>query len=222
MCTTSVQTSIGRLTCISWNRFISVFSTLLHQIAPELYTTTSIEPYFLTTCPTMAWITSKERTSSWIGVASPPASSISRATVFMVDAEELGSGGNGEHFDASDVVLAATTTTLHVSLCLIPAGEVVVSWLTCVPVLWQCNSYMAADASGGTHYDCDLFLLATHACLMERVEKEKRWKRTYKYKTSRSRRCDCSHKHARFQVVVACNHQQSTEDGNTRVWDDWS
>lgn len=37
----------------------------------------------------------KSRVSTGIAVALPPASVISRATVEMVDAEELGSGGNG-------------------------------------------------------------------------------------------------------------------------------
>lgn len=45
-----------------------------------------------------------------MGVASPPASRISRATVEMVEAGELGSGGKGEALDASEVDFAATTT----------------------------------------------------------------------------------------------------------------
>lgn len=40
----------------------------------------------------------------------PPFSRISRSTVEMVDAEELGSGGKGEQEEASDVLFAATTT----------------------------------------------------------------------------------------------------------------
>jgi hypothetical protein len=45
-----------------------------------------------------------------MAVALPPASVISRTTVLIVDAEEFGSGGKGVVFDASEVVLAATTT----------------------------------------------------------------------------------------------------------------
>jgi hypothetical protein len=40
----------------------------------------------------------------------PPASVISRATVLMVDLEELGSGGKGTVSSALEVVFAATTT----------------------------------------------------------------------------------------------------------------
>jgi len=52
----------------------------------------------------------KSRVSTGMAVAVPPASRISRATVDMVDAEEFGSGGKGEVFEASDVDFAATTT----------------------------------------------------------------------------------------------------------------
>ena len=45
-----------------------------------------------------------------MGVASPPASRISRVTVEMVEAGELGSGGKGDVVEASEVVFAATTT----------------------------------------------------------------------------------------------------------------
>jgi hypothetical protein len=45
-----------------------------------------------------------------MAVASPPASWISRTTVLIVDCEEFGSGGNGDALDASETVLAATTT----------------------------------------------------------------------------------------------------------------
>jgi len=47
-----------------------------------------------------------------MAVASPPDSWISRVTVEMVDAGEFGSGGKGEHFEASEVDFAATTTAL--------------------------------------------------------------------------------------------------------------
>lgn len=52
----------------------------------------------------------QSRVSTGMGVASPPASRISRATVEMVEAEELGSGGKGLVSDASEVDFAATTT----------------------------------------------------------------------------------------------------------------
>jgi hypothetical protein len=54
----------------------------------------------------------KSRVSTGMAVAVPPASSISRATVEMVDAGEFGSGGKGEVLEASEVDLAATTTVL--------------------------------------------------------------------------------------------------------------
>lgn len=50
--------------------------------------------------------------STAIAVASPPASTISRATVLIVEYVELGSGGNGKVLLASEVVFAATTTVL--------------------------------------------------------------------------------------------------------------
>lgn len=43
-------------------------------------------------------------------MALPPVEVISRATVLIVELEEFGSGGKGEHFVASEVVFAATTT----------------------------------------------------------------------------------------------------------------
>lgn len=45
-----------------------------------------------------------------MAVARPPDSAISRATVLIVEAEELGSGGKGVQVVASEVVLADTTT----------------------------------------------------------------------------------------------------------------
>lgn len=45
-----------------------------------------------------------------MGVASPPASQISRETVEMVDWGEFGSGGKGCVLDTSDVLFDATTT----------------------------------------------------------------------------------------------------------------
>jgi hypothetical protein len=55
----------------------------------------------------------KSRVSTWIAVAVPPASRISRATVDMVEAEEFGSGGKGVVSEALDVDFAATTTGLY-------------------------------------------------------------------------------------------------------------
>lgn len=59
---------------------------------------------------TRASTLSGERTSTWTAVAWPPASVISLATVVMVEAEELGSGGKGPGLEGSLMVLAATTT----------------------------------------------------------------------------------------------------------------
>lgn len=53
------------------------------------------------------------RVSTGIAVAVPPTSWISRSTVLIVDAEELGSGGKGAVLDAFPVLLAATTTVLY-------------------------------------------------------------------------------------------------------------
>lgn len=53
------------------------------------------------------------RVSTVMGVASPPASVISRATVDMVDWRELGSGGKGLVWEASEVDFAATTTAFR-------------------------------------------------------------------------------------------------------------
>lgn len=60
-----------------------------------------------------------ERTSTCSAVATPPAEVISRATVLMVEAKELGSGGKGLHLLASEVVLAATTTLEKRSVLLV-------------------------------------------------------------------------------------------------------
>ena len=46
---------------------------------------------------------------------SPSKASISRTTVLMVEAGELGSGGKGWQVEASEVVLAETTTEHYVS-----------------------------------------------------------------------------------------------------------
>jgi hypothetical protein len=94
----------------SWNRFIGVFSTDAHQIAPVLYTRTSMLPYLSTVAATSCLIFSKSLVSTGIAVASPPASRISRSTVLMVDCDEFGSGGKGFAFEASETVFAATTT----------------------------------------------------------------------------------------------------------------
>lgn len=89
---------------------MGVLAMLDHQIAPLLYTSTSSRPYVSIVDSTSFWTLAKSRTSTDIAVAFPPAEVISRATVLIVDAGELGSGGKGEHFVAFDVVFAATTT----------------------------------------------------------------------------------------------------------------
>ena len=52
----------------------------------------------------------RERVSTGMGVAVPPLLVISRATVLMVEEEELGSGGKGSQLWGLEVVLADTTT----------------------------------------------------------------------------------------------------------------
>jgi hypothetical protein len=89
---------------------MGVLAMLDHQIAPLLYTSTSSRPYVAIVESASCWTLVKSRTSTDIAVAFPPVPVISRATVLIVDAEELGSGGKGEHVMASDVVFAATTT----------------------------------------------------------------------------------------------------------------
>lgn len=73
---------------------------------------TSRRPRRFTVSLTSASTASVSRTSTSRARAEPPASVISRATVLMVDCDEFGSGGNSEAgiLDASEVVLAATTT----------------------------------------------------------------------------------------------------------------
>ncbi len=56
------------------------------------------------------WMLEGERVSTAMGVAVPPAWVISRATVLMVEAGELGSGGKGTQVWGLEVVLADTTT----------------------------------------------------------------------------------------------------------------
>ena len=65
-----------------------------------------------------------------MAVALLPASVISRATVLIVEAEEFGSGGKGEHRVASDVVFAATTTVCEFPSALLPSRltEAIVSY----------------------------------------------------------------------------------------------
>lgn len=59
------------------------------------------------------WTLCSERTSTWIGVASPPAETISWLTVVMVESEDLGFGGNDAvGLDGSLMDLAATTTSI--------------------------------------------------------------------------------------------------------------
>lgn len=71
---------------------------------------TSILPCVFTVSLTMVWTLVGSLVSTAIAVASPPASLISRATVLIVEAWEFGSGGKGVHWEASEVVLAATIT----------------------------------------------------------------------------------------------------------------
>lgn len=78
---------------------MGVLSTLDHQIAPLLYTSTSKRPYAAIVVSTSFEMLGKDRTSTGIVVALPPVEVISRATVLTVGDGELGSGGKKEHFE---------------------------------------------------------------------------------------------------------------------------
>lgn len=60
------------------------------------------------------WIWRGSRTSTATAAAWPPASWISRATVVIVEAGELGSGGKGIVCVASEIVFAASITVVVV------------------------------------------------------------------------------------------------------------
>jgi hypothetical protein len=76
---------------------MGVLATLDHQMAPLLYTNTSSRPYVVIVASNSFCALVKSRTSTEIARAFPPASVISRATVLIVEADEFGSGGKGEH-----------------------------------------------------------------------------------------------------------------------------
>lgn len=59
---------------------------------------------------TRAFTLSSDRTSTWMGVASPPAEVISRATVVMVESLDFGLGALSVSLEGSVMDLAATTT----------------------------------------------------------------------------------------------------------------
>lgn len=80
---------------------------------------TSSLPYMRTVSATrkLIWFTS--RVSTAIAVAVPLCKSvISRATVLMVECEELGGGGKGMAGSCGFEVVLAAITTMHVSICL--------------------------------------------------------------------------------------------------------
>jgi hypothetical protein len=66
-------------------------------------------------CSTSDEMEACERTSQGMATHVPPLETISRHTVLMVEALELGSGGNDVHFSASLVDLAETITGVIVS-----------------------------------------------------------------------------------------------------------
>lgn len=134
----------GLTLCINWKRFMGVPSTLDHHIAPLLYTRTSSLPWVRMISLTMASTLWKSRTSTESAVACPPASAISRATVLTVDCWLFGSGGKGLHFEASEVVFAATTTAIFSTF----ASSSVSSRLpTCIAFCSKIDSHLPADAS---------------------------------------------------------------------------
>ena len=116
------QTPSGLILCISWHLFIGVFFTKDRQIAPELYTSTSILPSCLTVSSTSVVMFSKSRTLQASTRALSLASRISLATVLIVDRDEFGSGENGFALEAS----ANHGCTGHYSEA--PAGNVIVSY----------------------------------------------------------------------------------------------
>lgn len=59
---------------------------------------------------TRAFTLSSDRTSTWMGVASPPAEVISRATVVMVESLDFGLGALSVSLEGSVMDFAATTT----------------------------------------------------------------------------------------------------------------
>lgn len=66
-------------------------------------------------------------------------------TVFIVEACELGSGGNGSHLAESDVVLPAMTTPGHISLYSATVSPT--SRLTSVAVLGKVDGNLTTYAS---------------------------------------------------------------------------
>ena len=64
----------------------------------------------LTTLSTADLMSVESLTSSCMARAWPPANSISLCTVFIVESDEFGSGGNEDSADGSDVVFAAIAT----------------------------------------------------------------------------------------------------------------
>jgi hypothetical protein len=97
------------------------------------------------------------RVSTGNAVAAPPASVISRSTVEMVEAEELGSGGNGVE-EAFDVLLAATTTTDVLALEMLLLEIVDGGKHTCISFFREVNGNLSTYASRCTDNKCDLFL----------------------------------------------------------------
>lgn len=61
-------------------------------------------------CATRAFTLSSDRTSTWMGVASPPAEVISRATVVTVESLVFGLGVLSVSLEGSVMDFAATTT----------------------------------------------------------------------------------------------------------------
>ena len=97
------------------------------------------------------------RVSTGNAVAVPPASVISRSTVEMVEAEELGSGGNGV-VEAFDVLLAATTTTDVLALEKLLLEIVDGDKYTCISFLREVNGNLSTYASRCADDKCDVLV----------------------------------------------------------------
>lgn len=97
--------------------------------------------------------------STWIAVASPPASRISRVTVVIVDCLELGSGGKGDVSFPSLTVLAATTTSEQVN-----SGTSKLSCVCCtfISILGQVNGNLAANPARCANNQGDRIELLRH------------------------------------------------------------
>jgi hypothetical protein len=87
-----------------------------------------------------------------MAVASPPAELISCATVVIVEADELGSGGKGDgRFEGSLMVFAATTTWVAVLVGSLHCRILVVVGRTGIAIRGEVDGNLTTDAPGCTN-----------------------------------------------------------------------